>query len=150
MELFHLRLCFLSVVELFLCPEKTMPRKPKRPCSFPGCPKLTDGRFCEDHAKEEARRYEKYQRDPEARKRYGKAWTVIRKAYAAEHPFCEVCLSEGRYTPTEAVHHIKPLSQGGTHDISNLKAVCKACHARIHGEMGDRWSRKVKDYASQK
>ena len=127
-----------------------MPRKPKRPCSFPGCPKLTDGRFCEEHAKAEARRYEKYQRDPEVRKRYGKAWTVIRKAYAAEHPFCEVCLAEGRYTPTEAVHHIKPLSQGGTHDISNLKAVCKACHARIHGEIGDRWSRKVKDYASNK
>ena len=45
-----------------------MPRKPKRPCSFPGCPKLTEGRFCEEHAKAEARRYEKYQRDPEARK----------------------------------------------------------------------------------
>ena len=68
------------------------------------------------------------------------------EAYAAEHPLCEVCLAAGRYTPAEAVHHIKPLSQGGTHDISNLKAVCKACHARIHGEMGDRWSRKVKDY----
>ena len=117
-----------------------------RPCSFPECPKLTEGRFCEEHAKAEARRYEKYQRDPQARKRYGKAWTAIRKAYASEHPFCEVCLAEGRYTPTEAIHHIKPLSQGGTHDISNLKAVCKACHARIHGEIGDRWSRKVKDY----
>ena len=25
-----------------------MPRKPKRPCSHPGCPNLTDGRFCEE------------------------------------------------------------------------------------------------------
>ena len=33
--------------------EKAMPRKPKRPCSFPGCPKLTEGRFCEEHEKEE-------------------------------------------------------------------------------------------------
>ena len=140
-----MRLCHHLVAGLFYW-KNEMPRRPKRPCSFPGCPKLTDGRFCEEHARAEARRYEKYQRDPQARKRYGKAWTVIRKAYAAGHPFCEVCLSEGRYTPTEAVHHIKPLSQGGTHDISNLKAVCKACHARIHGEMGDRWSRKVKDY----
>ena len=118
-----------------------MPRKPKRPCSFPGCPKLTEGRFCEEHAKAEARRYEKYQ---------GKAWTAIRKAYRAEHPLCEVCLAAGRYTPAEAVHHIKPLSQGGTHDISNLKSVCRACHARIHGELGDRWSRKVKDYGLKK
>ena len=32
---------------LFLCPKevKRVPRKPKRPCSFPGCPNLTDGRF---------------------------------------------------------------------------------------------------------
>ena len=39
-----------------------MPRKPKRPCSFPGCPNLTDGRFCEEHEKQENRRYEKYDR----------------------------------------------------------------------------------------
>ena len=36
-----------------------MPRKPKRPCSSPGCPRLTDGRYCEEHAKAEAKRYEK-------------------------------------------------------------------------------------------
>ena len=41
-----------------------MPRKPKRPCSYPGCPKLTDGRFCEEHQKLENQRYEKYDRDP--------------------------------------------------------------------------------------
>ena len=41
-----------------------VPTKPKRPCSYPGCPKLTDGRFCEEHAKAEAKRYEKYDRDP--------------------------------------------------------------------------------------
>lgn len=39
-----------------------MPRKPKRPCSYPGCPELTDRRFCEEHAKKEAARYEKYDR----------------------------------------------------------------------------------------
>ena len=48
-----------------------MPRKPKRPCSYPGCPKLTDGRFCEEHQKLENQRYEKYDRDPAAKRRYG-------------------------------------------------------------------------------
>ena len=38
-----------------------MPRKPKRPCSYPGCPNLTDGRFCPEHEKKEAKRYEKYE-----------------------------------------------------------------------------------------
>ena len=37
-----------------------MPKKPKRPCSYPGCPKLTDGRFCEEHQRQENKRYEKY------------------------------------------------------------------------------------------
>ena len=51
-----------------------MPRKPKRPCSYPGCPKLVDGRFCKEHEKEYNKAYEKYKRNPETHKRYGKAW----------------------------------------------------------------------------
>ena len=39
-----------------------MPGKLKRPCSFPGCPRLTESRFCEEHRKQENRRYEKYDR----------------------------------------------------------------------------------------
>ena len=51
----------------------TMPKMPKHPCGFPGCPNLTDGRFCEEHAKQENRRYERYQRDPATKRRYGRA-----------------------------------------------------------------------------
>ena len=36
-----------------------MPMKPKRPCSFPGCPNLTDRRFCPEHEKLEAQRDQK-------------------------------------------------------------------------------------------
>ena len=28
-----------------------MPCKPKRPCAYPGCPELTDGRYCAEHQK---------------------------------------------------------------------------------------------------
>ena len=66
-----------------------MPRKPKRPCSYPGCPKLTDGRFCEEHQKLENQRYEKYDRDPAAKRRYGRAWKRIRDRYMNVHPLCE-------------------------------------------------------------
>jgi 5-methylcytosine-specific restriction protein A len=121
-----------------------MPYKPKRPCSYPGCPELTDGRFCEQHAKEESRRYEKYDRDPAMRKRYGRAWKRIRDRYISIHPLCEQCEMEGRITPAEEVHHILPLSHGGTHAEDNLMALCKSCHSRITAEMGDRWSRKHK------
>ena len=39
---------------------------------------------------------------------------------------------------TEEIHHKLPLSQGGTHEWSNLIALCRSCHAKIHAENGDR------------
>ena len=119
-----------------------MPRKPKRPCSHPGCPKLTDGRFCEEHTKQENRRYEKYDRDPAVRRRYGRVWKRIRDNYVKDHPFCEKCFEKGVLAEVEEVHHIKPLSEGGTHERSNLISLCKSCHGRIHAERGDRWHNK--------
>ena len=119
-----------------------VPRKPKRPCSHPGCPKLTDGRFCEEHEKQENRRYEKYDRDPAVRRRYGRVWKRIRDNYVKNHPFCEKCFEKGVLVEVEEVHHIKPLSEGGTHEKSNLISLCKSCHARIHAERGDRWHNK--------
>jgi len=116
-----------------------MPKQPRRPCGFPGCPNLTDGRFCEEHAKQENRRYERYQRDPATKRRYGRAWQHLRDRYAAAHPFCEECYKCGILTPTEEIHHIVPLSHGGTHAEDNLMALCKPCHSRITVEMGDRW-----------
>lgn len=102
-----------------------MPRKPKRPCSYPSCPELTDGRFCEKHEKEENKRYEKYDRDPAVRRRYGRAWKRIRDKFVSEHPFCEVCYSKGILVETEEVHHKIPLSKGGTHERSNLGSIPK-------------------------
>lgn len=124
----------------------TMPRAPKHPCGFPGCPNLTDGRFCEEHAKQENRRYERYQRDPATKRRYGRAWQRIRDRYAAAHPFCEECYKRGVLTPTEEIHHIVPLAHGGTHAEDNLMALCKPCHSRITVEMGDRWPQKEYTY----
>lgn len=116
-----------------------MPFKPKRPCSHPGCPKLTDGRFCEEHAKQEAAIYEKYQRDPAVKKRYGRSWKCVRDRFLAQHPLCEVCQKEGRLTPVEEVHHIVPLSKGGTNATENLMSLCKSCHSAVTAKEGGRW-----------
>jgi len=40
---------------------------------------------------------------------------------------CELC----RYELTVDIHHIKPKSQGGAHEIDNLMVVCPNCHALI-------------------
>jgi predicted nuclease of restriction endonuclease-like (RecB) superfamily len=69
----------------------------------------------------------------------GRTWKRIRDKYAAEHPFCELCFERGIIVPTEEIHHKLPLSEGGTHDRSNLIALCKSCHSTIHAKRGDYW-----------
>lgn len=137
-----------------------MPRKPPTPCSYPRCPRLTHGRYCDEHAKLAEHNYRKYERDPEIDRRYGRQWRRIRARYVAdrcvqfptrtasatqskaEHPLCEQCQKEGRLTPTQEVHHILPPSRGGTHDFDHLMALCKPCHSRISALDGDRWHSK--------
>ncbi len=121
-----------------------MPRKPKRPCSYQGCPNLTYERFCEEHKREENKRYEKYERPYDAHKRYGRAWKAVRDSYVREHPLCEVCFKNGLLIPAEHVHHIKPISEGGGNNKSNLMSVCKSCHSKIHAKRGDRWNKRRK------
>ena len=120
-----------------------MPKKPKKPCSHPGCPLLTSDRFCKEHTKQEARRYEKYDRDPATRKRYGRTWKRIRNKYIHAHPLCEQCAKDGKLVAAEEVHHILPLSCGGTNDPSNLMALCTSCHSEITAREGGRWLKRV-------
>lgn len=116
-----------------------MPRKPKRPCSHPGCPELVEGRYCEKHQKEDYQTYNRYQRNPAHKTRYGSQWRKIRNRYIKVHPLCEKCKEQGRMKAAEEVHHVLPLEHGGTHDESNLQALCKSCHSRQSVLDGDRF-----------
>lgn len=113
-----------------------MPKKPKKPCAWPGCPELTDETYCPKHKAQSAQEYDRYRRDPESAKRYGYRWRQIRAAYLRHHPLCERCLSQQRVTLADMVHHIRPLSEGGTHQTDNLMALCNACHNEVHPEKG--------------
>lgn len=128
---------------LFLYPKGGgyVPKRPKKPCGYPGCPNLTDGRYCEEHTTIMNQRYNKYERPYKSSERYGGAWRLIRNRYIRAHPLCEKCLEDGRFTPAKEVHHILPLKHGGTHSEDNLMALCKSCHSRITAESGDRWQR---------
>lgn len=118
-----------------------MPHKPKRPCSWPGCPELTDGRYCPEHERRAMRDYNRYGRPESHRRRYGNHWKRIRDAFLREHPFCEMCRRDGRATAADTVHHIVPLSEGGSNEWDNLMALCHSCHSRLHARRGDRWHR---------
>jgi len=43
--------------------------------------------------------------------------------------FCSIC---GTTSPLH-VHHVKPFSQGGSNELSNLMLLCESCHSREHG-----------------
>lgn len=126
---------------------RDVPKRPNKPCSYPGCPRLVPAKetYCSEHYKQMNQEYERFGRDPRTKRRYGRAWKRIRDRYASQHPLCEMCLAEGKATETEEVHHIVPLRDGGTHAESNLMALCKSCHSRVHAERGDRWNRDKKD-----
>ena len=113
-----------------------MPRKPKRPCRYPGCARLADGVYCEEHSKLMNAHYNHFARGYDNRQRYGRAWEKIRNRYISEHPLCEKCLSESKCTPAVLVHHKKPIADGGTNEESNLMSLCNSCHEKIHGGRG--------------
>ena len=116
----------------------TMPRKPKKPCAYPGCPNLTDGTYCDKHRKEARRQYDQYERAADVHKKYGRSWKRVRNSYIKEHPFCEECFKDGKMVLAEEVHHILPVSRGGTNEVSNLMALCQSCHTKMHIQFGDR------------
>lgn len=69
-----------------------------------------------------------------------KAWQDCRAAYMSKvGGLCECCLSAGRFTPAEIVHHKIELSPDNINDptitlsFDNLEAVCRECHAIRHG-----------------
>ena len=100
-----------------------MPMKPPTRCVEPGCPELINGARCLKHRRvEQKKRYEKETwRDYDTPE-----WKRIRKRVLNTEPFCRSCM---KAYATE-VDHIKPLKEGGTHDLSNLQPLCKSCHSR--------------------
>ena len=68
-----------------------------------------------------------------------KTWQDCRDEYAKkQHYLCEDCLARGIYRPGVIVHHIEELTPMNidrpevTLNPSNLKLVCRGCHAEEH------------------
>lgn len=67
-------------------------------------------------------------------------WQQLRRKKFLANPVCEDCAAKGRVTPTEEVHHNRPVESGRdetemrqlAYDYNNLVSLCKACHAARH------------------
>lgn len=115
-----------------------MPYKHKKPCALHGCPELTHDVYCNVHKSLRQKQYETFKRSPDHDKKYGNNWRRVRDLFVSKHPLCVRCFKEGRIVPVEEVHHIVPLTKGGSNKFSNLMSLCQSCHTKIHYEMGDR------------
>ena len=112
-----------------------MPYKPKKPCCYPGCPELTNERFCDKHRPQASREYNRYIRDEDSKKFYNStAWRKLSALQLKREPLCAECLKAGRIQHAEIADHIKPIREGGARlDINNIQSLCRGCHNRKHG-----------------
>lgn len=67
---------------------------------------------------------------------YPDNWEEIRKEVLKRDSY-QCCNDPSHKNTPLHVHHIVPISVGGTHHISNLKTICKDCHAKIHPQMNE-------------
>lgn len=102
-----------------------MPRKPKKPCRHPGCPRLTDGQYCEEH---EALHHS--DRAASKRRGYDSRWNRARVRYLKEHPLCVRCMAQHRMVKATVVDHVTPHRGDAVlfWDEDNWQPLCKACH----------------------
>ena len=104
-----------------------MPRSPKRPCRFPGCPNLCDhGVYCADHSDYSADRL----RGSAAERGYDGKWRSARERFLRKNPLCVKCRENGKLTPATVVDHIIP-HRGDPilfWNEKNWQPLCKDCH----------------------
>ena len=63
---------------------------------------------------------------------HGSEWQRIRiMVLARDGAACTGCGCA--YLNQLEIHHIKPISEGGTDDLDNLKTLCDKCHDKTHG-----------------
>lgn len=109
-----------------------MPRKPKQPCGYPGCPELSDGSYCEKHRRQVNSEYNRFSRDEDSTAFYrSAAWRRLSRLQLKREPLCAECLKAERITPAEISDHVIPIRAGGARlDMANLQSLCKSCHRR--------------------
>ena len=106
-----------------------MPRRPPKPCAQPGCPRLTNEAYCQEHKPDRA----PDDRPSAAARGYDGRWRKVRRIVLAEEPLCRSCKARGRVVLASEVDHIMPLSDGGTEERENLQSLCKPCHSEKTG-----------------
>lgn len=109
-------------------------RAAKRPCTYPGCGRLTESRRCDKHAHVDQRELDA-RRGSSAERLYGARWRRERLSWLRLHPLCacdECDAGRKRVTVATVVDHVIPHrgNEALFWDRSNWRSMAKACHDR--------------------
>ena len=76
-----------------------MPQKAKRQCKVFGCKNYAkvNEAYCEEHLKQDNKKYNSYLRKYDANERYDGRWYRVRNIYIKQHPLCEECFKENKW-----------------------------------------------------
>jgi 5-methylcytosine-specific restriction protein A len=107
-----------------------MPMRSPAPCRR--CPTLTTEGLCSP-CRKKAQQLDRQTRGSAHARGYTAAWQAYSRRYRYEHPWCVLCLKDGKQRITQQVDHISPVS--GPQDPSfwdpmNHQALCTPCHSR--------------------
>ncbi|WJJ93429.1 HNH endonuclease [Neopusillimonas aromaticivorans] len=106
-----------------------MAQRPQRPCRATGCRALHRNAhgYCDAHA----HLVKVWTKTPEQSGRGGRPWRRLRDQILERDGYlcqCEGCQRRALPLVAHEVDHIKPISQGGTDDPGNLRAINRDCH----------------------
>lgn len=105
-----------------------MPRRPLKPCTFPGCSRLVEKDCCHLHARSK-RSFYKAQDENRGFYSSGK-WQRLRGWFIRRNPVCVLCRR-----PAKVVDHILAIKDGGDAlNDNNLQSLCNICHQRKRGQ----------------
>lgn len=83
--------------------------------------------------------YRRNYRPTRVRVGYPDNWASVREKVKKRDEYkCVLCSK----TSFLQIHHIIPLSKGGTNNLSNMETVCRNCHEEIHPHMKEKRLRK--------
>lgn len=102
-----------------------MPKKPLKPCKHQNCPKLTEGKYCDEHAKIYAS-----DRVNATGRGYDNRWRKARNTFLKANSLCVKCKELSKLRKATVVDHIKP-HRGDKElfwDEANWQSLCKSCH----------------------
>lgn len=66
-------------------------------------------------------------------------WELLRATVLMRDGYICLLCKKRKNSKELRVHHVRPLSKGGTNELRNLIAVCLECHQYVHPENSNVW-----------